>query len=88
MGTAINLFLKGNERVGRWDVWFTTKLMSNVSYEDTRRKIGASVEESGLGYLDLYLLHSPYGGSEKRRECWRGVCDEVESGRVRVGGVR
>ena len=42
---------------------------------------------SGLGYVDLYLLHSPYGGAEKRRECWRAVVDAVGEGEVRVGGV-
>lgn len=71
----------------REDIWFTTKLKTNVGYEDTRRKIKESVKRCGLGYVDAYLLHSPYGGVKRRKECWRAVGDAVEEGEVRVGGV-
>ena len=88
VGSAILKYIKSSEQqVKREDIWFTTKLQNNVGYEDTKRKIQESVKESGLGYLDLYLLHSPYGGRGKRLECWRAVEDAIDEGSVRAGGV-
>ncbi|KAI5784721.1 NADP-dependent oxidoreductase domain-containing protein [Geopyxis carbonaria] len=73
--------------IPREDVFFTTKLQTNSSYDATRKAIKASLRECALGYVDLYLLHSPYGGREKRRECWRAVEDAIEAGEVKSGGV-
>jgi diketogulonate reductase-like aldo/keto reductase len=87
VGDAINAFLKEEKEVKREDIWFTTKLQDNVGYEDTRKEIKASVKKSGLGYVDLYLLHSPIGGTRKRLDCWKAVGDAIEEGEVRAGGV-
>lgn len=87
VGSAILSYLNQNTDAKREDIWFTTKLKENRGYDETRRKIRQSVEKSGLGYLDLYLLHSPYGGRAKRLECWRAVEDAVAEGEVRAGGV-
>lgn len=87
VGSAITTFLESNSNLKREDIWFTTKLKNNVGYDDTRRKIQESIKESGLGYIDLYLLHSPYGGKKRRLECWRAVEDAVAEGEVRAGGV-
>lgn len=87
VGSAIRSHLKANPDVRREDLWFTTKLKTNNGYDATRKAIKKSVERSGLGYIDLYLLHSPYGGKAKREECWRAVVDAVQDGEVRVGGV-
>lgn len=71
----------------RVDIFYTTKLMTNVSYEQTLKDIDASIKACGLEYIDLYLLHSAIGGPEKRRECWRAVCDAKKVGKVRSIGV-
>lgn len=86
VGSSILKFIQ-EKKVKREEIWFTTKLKENRSYDHTRRKIKESIRKSGLGYLDLYLLHSPYGGAQKRRECWRAVEDAVAEGEVRAGGV-
>ncbi|RPB28601.1 hypothetical protein L211DRAFT_833574 [Terfezia boudieri ATCC MYA-4762] len=86
-GKAIKGFLTMHPELTREDIFFTTKLRSNSSYVDTRRAIKSSIEKTGLQYLDLYLLHSPYGGPQKRKESWRAVADAVEDGEIRVGGV-
>jgi diketogulonate reductase-like aldo/keto reductase len=87
VGSAILKYLEKNADVKREDVWFTTKLKENRGYDETRKKIRESIRKSGMGYLDLYLLHSPYGGKGKRLECWRAVEDAVAEGEVRAGGV-
>ncbi|KAK4693299.1 hypothetical protein P7C71_g4074, partial [Lecanoromycetidae sp. Uapishka_2] len=43
--------------------------------------------KSGLGYIDLFLLHSPYGGKGKRLDSWRAVEDAIADGEVKTGGV-
>ena len=86
VGTSIQSFLS-KSGLKREDIWFTTKLKTNVDYDTTRKKIKQSLKESGMGYLDLYLLHSPYGGKAKRLECWRAVEDAILEGEIKVGGV-
>lgn len=71
----------------RKDIHFTSKLASNTSYDAARKSIKQSIEQSGLGYIDLFLLHSPYGGKAKRLECWKAVEDAIEEGEVKSGGV-
>lgn len=87
VGSAIRKYLSAHKELKREDIWFTTKLATNNSYDATRKSIKESIKKSGLGYLDLYLLHSPYGGRERRLECWRAVGDAVKEGEVRTGGV-
>ncbi|PQE21516.1 putative 25-diketo-D-gluconic acid reductase A protein [Rutstroemia sp. NJR-2017a BVV2] len=87
VGRAIKKYLDANKGVKREDLWFTTKLKSNVGYDATRKAVKDSLKKSGLDYLDLYLLHSPYGGKEKRLECWKAVEDAILEGEVKAGGV-
>jgi diketogulonate reductase-like aldo/keto reductase len=88
VGAAIVRFLDTNTLgVGRQDIWFTTKLKTNSSYDETKLAIDRSIRKSGLGYIDLYLLHSPNGGPEARLESWKAIEDAIESRRVKSGGV-
>ena len=73
--------------LNREDIHFTSKLASNTSYDAARKAIKQSIKQSGLDYIDLFLLHSPYGGRTKRLECWRAVEDAIEDGEVKIGGV-
>lgn len=90
-GRAINDYLSSpanSARLKREDIFYTTKLSSNSdSYETARRSIARSVEISGLGYADLFLLHSPYGGKEARLASWRALEDAVMAGEVKMAGV-
>ncbi|KAA8910715.1 NADP-dependent oxidoreductase domain-containing protein [Sphaerosporella brunnea] len=87
VGLGIQQFLASNASVTRKDIFFTTKLRSNTGYSATRAAIRESIRKSGLGWIDLYLLHSPYGGRAKRWDCWRAVQDAVRDGEVRSAGV-
>jgi diketogulonate reductase-like aldo/keto reductase len=89
-GKAVSDYLSSEantQALGREDVHFTSKLASNGSYDAARKAIKRSVMECGLGYIDLFLLHSPYGGKKARLDSWRAVEDAIEDGEVKIGGV-
>lgn len=89
VGRAILQYLESNKSDGitRKDIFFTTKLASNVSYEMTRRSIKESIRASGLSYIDLFLIHAPYGGKARRLECWRAIEDAIADKEIRAAGV-
>src|SRR2546423_1452334 len=90
-GQAIKSFLANGEKntagLDRKDIHFTSKLAANISYDAARKAISQSVKTSGLGYIDLFLIHSPYGGKDARLEVWRAVEDAIQDGEVKSGGV-
>src|SRR3982751_1334473 len=48
--------------VAREDLFITTKLwIADTGYENTKRAFGRSLDRLQLDYLDLYLIHQPYG---------------------------
>jgi len=90
VGKAILDFLSSDantQNLKRDDIHFTSKLASNTSYEAARQAIKQSIKQCGLGYIDLFLLHSPYGGTAKRLECWKAVEDAIDAGEIKTGGV-
>jgi diketogulonate reductase-like aldo/keto reductase len=89
-GSAVSDFLTSDDNtqsLKREDIHYTTKLASNSSYDAARKAIKQSVKECGLGYIDLFLLHSPYGGKKARLDSWKAVEDAIEDGEVKIGGV-
>ncbi|GHJ85316.1 hypothetical protein NliqN6_1718 [Naganishia liquefaciens] len=86
-GKAISDWLEDHPGVTREEIFYTTKLKTNVSRLDTVDKIKRSLKTSTLSYIDLYLLHSPIGGADIRRECWAGCVDAKEYGWVKSIGV-
>jgi diketogulonate reductase-like aldo/keto reductase len=87
VGSSVIAFLKTHRSITREAIWFTTKLRQNTSYEITRQAIKGSIKRTKLGYIDLYLLHTPAGGREKRLECWRALEDALSDGEVKCIGV-
>ena len=88
VGSTILAYLKEHPEIKREDIHYTSKLASNErSYEAVRKSITQSVKECGLGYIDLFLLHSPYGGKEARLTSWKALEDAVLEGEVRIPGV-
>lgn len=69
----------------REDVFVTTKLwVQDYEYDDTLRAFDKSMRLLGLDYLDLYLLHKPYGNYYA---AWRAAERLYREGRVRAIGV-
>lgn len=58
-----------------------------MNYESTKAQVETSLREAGLEYIDLMLLHAPYGGSAARKGAWRALVEAVEAGKVRSIGV-
>ncbi|NYF59889.1 aldo/keto reductase [Micromonospora purpureochromogenes] len=71
--------------IPREELFVTTKLwVQDTGEENTQRAFDASLERLGLDYLDLYLIHQPFGdvyGS------WRAMERLNREGRVRAIGV-
>jgi diketogulonate reductase-like aldo/keto reductase len=51
--------------------------------DDTMAAVGSKLD----GYVDLCLLHCPYGGREARLGAWRALVEAVEAGKIRSIGV-
>lgn len=87
VGYAILDYMKSHPALKREDIHYTTKLASNSNYTQARASIAKSVKDCGMGYVDLFLLHSPYGGKQARLDSWRAVEDAIQDGEVKIGGV-
>ncbi|KAJ5279696.1 oxidoreductase [Penicillium angulare] len=72
--------------IPRDQIFFTSKA-GDVSYEQVKAQVDKSLADSKLDYIDLMLLHNPFGGSENRKGGWRALVEAVEAGKVRSIGV-
>ena len=69
----------------REDIFVTTKLwVQDYEYDDALRAFDLSMKKLGLDYLDLYLLHKPYGNYYA---AWRAAERLYKEGRIRSIGV-
>ena len=90
VGLSILKFLSSDinsASIKREDIHFTSKLASNSSYDTARKSIKQSVQQCGLGYIDLFLIHSPYGGKTARLASWKAIEDAIADGEIKTGGV-
>ena len=70
-------------------IWITSKISPNFvkSRAETITACQNILQELGVAYLDLLLIHSPKLGRKKTVELWRGLGDLKERGLVRSIGV-
>ena len=71
--------------IGREKFFVTTKLwVQDYEYDNALRAFDLSMKKLGLDYLDLYLMHKPYGNYYA---AWRAMERLYKEGRVRAIGV-
>lgn len=74
--------------ISRDQIFFTSKVSPrSMSYEAARAEVDESLRKTGLEYIDLYLLHAPYGGKKGRLGAWKALVEKVNEGKVRSIGV-
>ncbi|ATO43900.1 aldo/keto reductase [Loigolactobacillus coryniformis] len=80
VGRAIN-----NSGIKREDIFVTSKLwVSDFTYDRAKKGIDASLQRLNMGYMDLYLLHQPYGDV---MGAWRALEEAYKAGKIRAIGV-
>lgn len=71
--------------VAREDLFITSKLwVSDASYERAKKGLDQSLQNLGVDYLDLYLLHQPFGDVIG---AWRALEEAYKAGKIRAIGV-
>lgn len=82
--TAVGNAIK-KSGIAREELFITTKLwVQDAGYEKTKAAFQKSLDKLQLDYLDLYLIHQPYGdvfGS------WRAMQELYKQGKIRAIGV-
>ena len=71
--------------VSRKELFVTSKLwIQDAGYENAKKAFQTTLDKLGLDYLDLYLIHQPFGdyyGS------WKAMEELYEAGKIRAIGV-
>lgn len=74
-----------NSGIAREELFITTKLwIQDAGYDNAKKAFELSLKKLQLDYLDLYLIHQPFGdvyGS------WRAMEELYKEGRIRAIGV-
>lgn len=71
--------------ISRKEIFLTSKLwLQDYGYEAAKKGIETSLRKLGLDYMDLYLIHQPYGDVPG---AWKAMEDAKAEGKIRSIGV-
>lgn len=71
--------------IPRDQIWVTSKLwLQDFGFEAATKAIETSLTKLGLDYMDLYLIHQPYGDVPG---AWRAMEAAKQAGKIRSIGV-
>lgn len=80
VGKAIN-----HSGIDRSEFFVTSKLwVDHFTYEKAKKGIDESLKKLGMDYMDLYLLHQPYGDIYG---AWRALEEAQKAGKIKSIGV-
>ncbi|KAJ7783333.1 NADP-dependent oxidoreductase domain-containing protein [Mycena metata] len=72
----------------REDLFITTKCISKThGYESTLKTVDESLSSFGFDYIDLYLIHDPLSGAERRLATYKALLEAKAAGKIRTVGV-
>ena len=71
--------------IPREEIFITSKVwLEHFGYEACRASVLASLEKLQAGYIDLMLLHQPFGDAYG---AWRALEELVQEGKLRAIGI-
>lgn len=71
--------------IPRKEIFITSKLwLQDYGYEAAKKGLDTSLEKLGMDYVDLYLLHQPYGDVAG---AWKALEEAKAAGKIRSIGV-
>ena len=71
--------------IPREEMFITSKLwLQDYGYEAAKKGIDASLQKLGMDYMDLYLLHQPYGDVAG---AWKALEEAKAAGKIKSIGV-
>jgi diketogulonate reductase-like aldo/keto reductase len=74
--------------IDRSTLFITTKCMSRThGYESTLRGVDESLAKIGSDYVDLFLIHDPLSGTERRLATYKALQECKLNGKIRTVGV-
>lgn len=73
--------------VSREQVFLTTKLGHADKIQERLDESVQKIDAREGGYVDLFLIHAPSAGPEKRKEQWKHMEGLVKSGKAKAIGV-
>jgi diketogulonate reductase-like aldo/keto reductase len=74
--------------LSRGDLFITTKCTSKThGYDNTVKGVDTSLEKMGFDYIDLFLIHDPLSGKQKRLETYKALLEAKVAGKIRSVGV-
>ncbi len=74
--------------IPREEIFVTSKLwLQDYGYEATKKAVEVSLRKLNIGYIDLYLMHQPYGEVEDLAGSWKALEEAKKEGKIRSIGV-
>ena len=71
--------------ISREEIFITSKLwLQDHSYDAAKKAVDTSLKNLGLDYMDLYLIHQPYGDV---LSAWHALEDAKKTGKIKSIGV-
>lgn len=73
--------------ISRSDIFLTTKLGHADRIQERLDESVSKIDPTSNGYVDLFLIHAPSAGPEKRPEQWKALEWLVGKGKAKAIGV-
>ena len=71
--------------IAREEIFVTSKLwLQDHGYEAAKKAVDVSLKKLGLGYMDLYLIHKPYGDV---LGAWQALEEAKQAGKIKSIGI-